>query len=970
MPPRADGTPRRGQEPRRGASPELPPDDGSGRDDDRTRGFGGIGDARAYTPRGRTVREGDQRTRSPRTGRNTDPFRPALQVLDGGRPVRDHGAEPGIDEEPPVQRRGRGKQSRPDEQYDPQDEQSYLDDSDDRRGDTPSARADTRSRRGDREDATRSRRGDTPSSRRDAAERSGDPRSRRGDSPSEARDGRTQRRDTPEQLRDPRSRRGDSPNDARDGRARRADTPSESRGRRSGPASAARSHAEDTTGDDRGARRQRRDAPGQRGDQQGKRDKHDKRDQPTGSTIREQSRARAARLRAAADDDEWDDTTPRRTSRTGSGRALAGAARTRSTANPRRGAAATRTEASARAVRERKVAAPAGPRRAPARSAAPARPGARRPAPLIPAEPPRLANGTRRLRLGTVLALTLFVAIGVRLVVLQVGGSAASAESLLKQRQNRLTEVVLPAPRGSILDSYGAVLAHSVEARYIYADPEMIKDTAAAAAQLSPMLGIPPSKLLQLMAKQKRPGGGASRFEYLARGVDIAVADKIAAMKIPGINSDRDERRDIPGADLAANLIGFTGDDHTGLEGLEARYDELLRGTDGKRVFEIGRGDLAKEIPGGYNRQTPASPGSSIQLTINRDLQFEVQRVLSQQGEKSNATIAAAVVLNARTGEVLAQASYPAYNAAKPEDFKPRDREDVATSVIADPGSTHKAFTIGAALEEGVITPDSLITVGPALERGGYDFADTHRQPAGTRLTSPGVLAYSSNVGTIRIADRLGKEKLYEYQQKFGLGRATNVGMPGEATGKLLEPADWSGSASGSVPIGMSVDATLIQMTAGYGAIANDGTYIQPHLIKATISGENGKVVPAPAPETHRVLSATTAQQLREMMESVVDAEGGTGSQAAVDGYRVAGKTGTGKMLVEGQYTKYNASSFIGMAPAEDPQFVIGVFADVPGGSTGGDVAAPAFGKMMSSALRHYRVPPSGNPEPTFKLKG
>jgi cell division protein FtsI (penicillin-binding protein 3) len=769
-PPRVNGTPRRGQEPRRGASPDLPPADGSGHEDDRTRGFGGIGDARAYTPRGRTVREGDQRTRSPRTGRNTDPFRPALQVLDGGRPARDRRRE--ADEEPPP----------------------------------------------------------------------------------------------PPQ------------------------------------------------------RREKKEAP-----------------KPEGT------------------------------------RATAGAPRARSTANPRRGAAATRTEASARIGRERRVAAPAGPRRAPAgrptRAAAPARPGTRRPAPLIPAEPPRLANGTRRLRLGTVLALTLFVVIGVRLVVLQAGGSTASAESLLKQRQNRLTEVVLPAPRGSILDSSGAVLAHSVEARYIFADPEMIEDPAATAARLSPELGVPPSRLIQLMAKKKRPGGGPSHFEYLARGVDIGVADKIAAMKIKGIGSDRDERRDIPGADLAANLIGFTGDDHTGLEGLEARYDQLLRGTDGKRVFEIGRGDLAKEIPGGYHREQDASPGSSIQLTINRDLQFEVQRVLSQQGEKSNATVAAAVVLNARTGEVLAQASYPAYNAAKPEDFDPKEREDVATSVISDPGSTHKAFTIGAALEEGLITKDSLITVGPALERGGYDFADTHRMPAGTRLTIPGVLAYSSNVGTIRIADKLGKQKLYEYQQKFGLGRATNEGMPGEATGRLLEPSEWSGSASGSVPIGMSVDATLMQMTAGYGAIANDGTYIQPHLIKATISGRNGAVVPAGQPETHRVLSATTAQQLREMMESVVDAEGGTGGRAKVDGYRVAGKTGTGKMLVEGQYTKHNAGSFIGMAPAEDPQFVIGVFADVPDG-TGGDVAAPAFSKMMSSALRHYRVPPSGNPEPTFKLKG
>ncbi|GAA3942428.1 penicillin-binding transpeptidase domain-containing protein [Actinoplanes auranticolor] len=880
MPPRADGTPRRGQEPRRGASPDLPPADGSGRDDDRARGFGGIGDARAYTPRGRTVREGDQRTRSPRTGRNTDPFRPALQVLDGGRPVRDRRPEVEAEDEPEPPRRGQDKPGR----------------------DAQSQREPGREKRG-RERPGR----ELPDQRPERPAR--EPRARAAEDRAVRGEGRPTLSRAAE---------------ARAAKARAAEgRGTQSRGTQSRAA-------------------QSRAAQGRA------------------------AQGRAAQDRAAQDgfdDDEWDET-PRR-----GGRATAGATRARSTANPRRGAAGGRTDASARTGRERKVAAPPGPRRAPARSAAPVRPGARRPAPLIPAEPPRLANGTRRLRLGTVLALTLFVAIGVRLVVLQVGGSAAAADSLLEQREKRLTEVVLPAPRGSILDSSGAVLAHSVEARYIYADPEMIKDPVAAAARLSPKLGIPPSKLIQLMAKKKRPGGGPSRFEYLARGVDIAVADEIAAMKIPGISSDRDERRDIPGADLAANLIGFTGDDHTGLEGIEARYDELLRGTDGKRVFEIGRGDLAMEIPGGYHRQDDASPGSSIQLTINRDLQFEVQRVLSQQGEKSNATVAAAVVLNAKTGEVLAQASYPAYNAAKPGDFKPKDREDVATSVIADPGSTHKAFTIGAALEEGVITRDSLITVGPGLKRGGYDFTDTHRLPAGTRLTIPGVLAYSSNVGTIRIADKLGKEKLYDYQQRFGLGRATNVGMPGEATGRLLAPGEWSGSASGSVPIGMSVDATLIQMTAGYGAIANDGTYIQPHLIKSTISGRNGSVTPTPAPETHRVLSAGTAKQLREMMESVVDAEGGTGGRAAVDGYRVAGKTGTGKMLVEGQYTKHNAGSFIGMAPAEDPQFVIGVFADVPDG-TGGDVAAPAFSKMMSSALRHYRVPPSGNPEPTFKLKG
>jgi cell division protein FtsI (penicillin-binding protein 3) len=554
---------------------------------------------------------------------------------------------------------------------------------------------------------------------------------------------------------------------------------------------------------------------------------------------------------------------------------------------------------------------------------------------------------------------------------MQVAESPAEAQSLIEAREKRLTEIVLPAPRGSILDRSGAVLAHSVEARYIAADPEKVKDVAATAAALSPLLGVPVSRLRQDLAKQTRPGGGQSRFMYLARGVDIPVADKISALNLPGIIEDRDERRDLPGADLAANLIGFTGEDHTGLEGLEARYDDLLRGNDGELVYEIGnpnvdKGQLAKEIPGGYRREQPAQPGTSLELTIDRDLQFDVQRDLSVAMKRVKAVIGAAVVLDARTGEVLSQASYPAYNAAKPFDARPVDREDVASSVIADPGSSHKAFTIGAALQEGIITPDSAITVGPALSRGGYLFQDSHPQKKGTKLTIPGVLAYSSNVGTIRIADMLGKQKLYEYQQKFGLGRATGEGMPGEATGRILTPDEWSPSASGSVPIGMSVDATLIQMAAGYGAIANDGVYIQPHLIKSTIDSK-GHVTAAAAPEKHRVLSPDIARELRTMMEAVVDVKEATGTQAAVPGYRVAGKTGTGKRLIDGQYTAYNAGSFVGMAPAENPRFVIAVFADVPNG-TGGDVAAPAFSTMMSEALRRYLVPPSGSMPPKFKI--
>jgi cell division protein FtsI (penicillin-binding protein 3) len=586
----------------------------------------------------------------------------------------------------------------------------------------------------------------------------------------------------------------------------------------------------------------------------------------------------------------------------------------------------------------------------------------------VAAEPPKLANSTRRLRLGTVLALTLFVMIGVRLVVLQVAASPADVARLIELRDDRITEVKLPAPRGSILDRSGTVLAHSVEARFVGVDPTLVTDPSGTAAKLAPLLGVPQSKLVPLMTKHNRPGGGQSRFEFLAQGVDISIGERIASMQLPGIVVKQDERRDVPGADLAANLIGFTGADNSGLEGLEARYDSLLRGTAGTQEFEIGKGkDLNKPIPSGYQRYVEPQPGTSLELTIDADLQYEVQRILGEQARAWDASIAGAVVLDARTGEVLSQASYPGYNAAKPQDFEPADREDVPSAIVADPGSVHKAFIFGAALEEGIIKPDSTLAIGPALERGGYRFQDSHTQVRGTKMTMPGLLGLSSNVGTILIADKLGKQRVYEYQQKFGLGKATGEGMPGEASGKILTPDEWSGSASGSVPIGMSVDATLVQMAAAYAAIANDGTYIQPHLIKSMISGKDGAVTGAAKPESHRVLRPEVAAELRTMMEAVVEDKDATGTQARVTGYRVAGKTGTGKRLHDGQYTSSNYGSFIGMAPAENPRFVIAVSAEVAHG-TGGDVAAPAFQKMMSFALIHYRVPPSTTKAPKFRM--
>ena len=582
---------------------------------------------------------------------------------------------------------------------------------------------------------------------------------------------------------------------------------------------------------------------------------------------------------------------------------------------------------------------------------------------------PRPAGSRRRIRLATVFALALFTAIGVRLVVLQVGQSPESVALLLEQQRNRLVEIELPAARGSIVDRSGAVLARSVEARYVYADPEQIRDAPAVAARLSPLLGIARSRLTRLMAKQKRPGGAASRFEYLARGVDIPLARAVDGLGLAGIGTGRDERRDVSGADLASNLIGFTGADRTGLEGLEARYDDVLRGRDGRLVYERGNprvddGRLAKEIPSGRHRLTRARPGATLHLTIDRDLQFQTQRALCPALARARATFGAAVVLDVRSGEVLAQASCPGFNAAKPLDYPPAARADVASSVAAEPGSTHKAFVLAAALQEGVITPETTVPAGGPLVRGGTPFADERPQPAGTRLTMPQVLAYSSNVGTIAVADRLGPQRLFEYQRRFGLGAATGEGMPGESPGRLLEPARWSASASASVPIGTSVDATLLQMAAGYATIANDGRYVAPRLVRS-VTGADGPATPGPAPQTRQVLSPEVAAQVRTMMEAVVVLPGATGRRAAVPGYRVAGKTGTVDRLVDGRYTSANAVSFIGMAPAEAPRYVVAVSAAVPEGA-GGEVAAPVFSSVMSLTLSRFLVPPSRSRPPSF----
>ena len=586
-------------------------------------------------------------------------------------------------------------------------------------------------------------------------------------------------------------------------------------------------------------------------------------------------------------------------------------------------------------------------------------PAGRRPIRKKRLAPPRLADPGRRLRIGTLLVLALFATIGIRLVALQLVDAPAYAGGGVAGRTRTVT---LPAPRGAIYDRTGAALAHSTAAKYVYADPQEVADPEAAAAALSPLLGISRSALTERMQEQRHPDGTPSRFEYLARQVEIEVADQITALNLAGIGVKDDERREVPGGDLAANLLGFVGEDMTGLEGIEARYDELLRGVNGKHVYEFNRGDMVTPIPGGYSEITEAQPGSSLQLTIDRDLQFDVQRRLSNMMKGVAGGTGAVVVLDLN-GEILAQASHPTYNAADWAKSDWSDREDAATSFVVDPGSVHKPIVFGAALEEGVITPETAFGVPSTIRKGDTTFSDTH-PVNGRKMSVAGMLGYSSNVGTIKIADALTPQKLYDYQLKFGLGTATGAGVPGEASGRVLKPQEWSGSANGSVPIGHSVDVTPMQMAAVYATIANDGVWVQPHLVRETIDPDGGRT-PAPAPETRRVISAENAVALRTMMEAVVTLPDGTGTKAAIAGYRVAGKTGTGARIVDGRYVSGEVASFIGMAPADKPRYIVAVFAHTPSGG-GGEIAAPAFSEMMGFTLTHYRVPPTGAQPPEF----
>ena len=606
-------------------------------------------------------------------------------------------------------------------------------------------------------------------------------------------------------------------------------------------------------------------------------------------------------------------------------------------------------------------------------SPVPAAPAAARPRTRPSDSPPAPAAGRRRprrdrplgsqghrLRAGLVFLLALLMVLAGRLVQLQAVSGTAYAASAEKQRR---VSSVLVAPRGAITDRSGQPIAISVDGRAVSAQPRMIRAAtclpdaespctpAAIATALSPVIGVPVSDLTERLERD-------TGFVYLARDLDPDVGNRVRDLELVGISVDSEPRRLHPGNDLAANVVGFTNREGKGAGGVEMGWNSVLSGVDGSSVAEVDAG--GRVIPSGEQRRVEPVPGHDVQLTLDRDLQWYAQKVLAEKVTETGAVNGSAVVMDVQTGEVLALATEPTYDADAPGESAPATWGNPAISEMYDPGSVNKIITISAAIEAGIVQPSSTLTVPYSQQVGDKLVVDSH-QHSTEKLTVNGIFIQSSNVGTVQIAQQLGAERLTDAMRAYGFGAKTGIGLPGEQAGLVRDPEDWSGSSLGTIPIGQGVSVTALQVASVYQTVANDGVRVAPSIIRA-IKDDEGTLVPQPAPEQRRVISAATAEAMHPMLEGVVSAEG-TAPLAAIPGYRIAGKTGTAdRPKAGGGYSGYT-SSFVGFAPADAPRLVTAVVLQGTGSKDyfGGSTAGPVFKQVMGFGLRSTGTPPSGS---------
>jgi cell division protein FtsI/penicillin-binding protein 2 len=505
-----------------------------------------------------------------------------------------------------------------------------------------------------------------------------------------------------------------------------------------------------------------------------------------------------------------------------------------------------------------------------------------------------------------------------------------------------VVQEVVPAPRGTITDSNGVQLAISESADDVVGDPYLIKHPHALAAQLAPLLGRPVSALYADLVK---PHTG---FVYLAHQVPVAVSNKIAQMRINGLNFIPTVRRYYPLPWEASQVLGYVGANDRGLDGLEYLYNGALRGRNGvRRVVNDAIGQ-----PISVQNVRPVVPGASLRLTINSALQAEVEQVLAGVGAQYQPKGATAIVMNPNTGAILALANWPRVDSNNPFGAPPTAWEDQAVGLSYEPGSTFKAFTVSGAIQDGLITPSSTLNIPSVLQVADRQIHDAEAHGDET-LTVAQILKVSSNIGADEIGMRLGARRFDYWVHRFGFGQPTGVDLPGEQAGIVLHWWQYSGASMGNLPFGQGESVTPMQLITAYAAIANGGILRPAHIVAAV--GHKATRIPS----GHRIISARTAAELRNMLIGVY-ADGGTASGAGIPGYVMAGKTGTANIAVNGRYSdSAYVASFVGMVPASHPQLLGLVVVDQPHGSIyGGSVAAPAFQKIVGWAVPYFGISP------------
>ncbi|TXS45294.1 penicillin-binding protein 2 [Streptomyces sp. uw30] len=643
------------------------------------------------------------------------------------------------------------------------------------------------------------------------------------------------------------------------------------------------------------------------------------------------------------------------------------------------------TEVSDREPPRRRVPGPAKPARS---GGAQRRPGpgarpARRPARPRPGATVAIRLGRPRPRLRMVsLALTLvLIAFVVRL--LQVQGVDASTYAA-KAEKNRYVGYTLAAERGGITDRNGVALATSVDAYDITADPTLFSrdqlkiddGPEQAAALLAPILGQDQEKIVNKL----RPANRNLRYTLLASRqtpqvwkqikdlknalTTKAETDKSTVNVLAGVLSVASSKRVYPNGDLAAGILGWVNADGKGGGGVEQQLNKELSGKDGEIRYAQSGG---RQVPTVGSTETPAVPGSDVELTIDRDIQWAAQNAITEQVQESRADRGYVIVQDTRTGEILAMANSPGFD---PNDLSEASSANMGNAALQDayePGSTAKVMSMAAVLEENVATPGTHVIVPNRLHRGDRLFKDDIDHDT-WYLTLNGVLAKSSNIGTILATGQLGRTQsksnkvLYDYLRKFGLGRYTGLGFPGETPGILAAPDKWSTSQQYTIPFGQGLSLNAMQAASIYSTIANGGVRVEPTLVRGT-EGPDGQFTEAAKPEKTRVISARTARTLAQMLESVVGDREGTGTKARIPGYRVAGKTGTANRVdpATGKYRGYT-SSFAGFAPADNPRITVycAIQNATQGNYFGGQICGPIYKKVMEFALKTLQVPPTG----------